>query len=135
MSTVMNPGAAPDPEAVDEAVYRLLELVPAGTVISYGAAAAELGLGTARSPASAMSRAPYGLPWWRMVRANGTLPPSLAARAEGAWRREGTPVVGQGSAAKAARAAFLMPDDAWRRALTSRLSDLVKALPEIGETQ
>ncbi|MGO1320235.1 MAG: MGMT family protein [Galactobacter sp.] len=113
-------GALSDPESIDEAVYRLLELVPSGSVVSYGSAAAELGLGTARRPASAMTRAPQGLPWWRMVRADGSLPPQLAARAEGEWRREGTPVVGQGPASKAAKAAFLLPDDAWRRALRIR---------------
>lgn len=113
-----------DPEAVDEAVYRLLELVPEGHVVSYSIAAAELGLATPRRPAAAMSRAPEGLPWWRMVRADGTLPPTLASRAEASWRREGTPSVGQGGAAKAAKAAFFMPDAAWRRALQTRLHDV-----------
>lgn len=113
-----------DPEAVDEAVYRLLELVPAGRVISYGRAAAELGLATPRRPAAAMTRAPESLPWWRMVRADGSLPPTLASRALARWRREGTPVVGQGNTTRAAKAAFLLPDAAWRSALDARLDRL-----------
>jgi alkylated DNA nucleotide flippase Atl1 len=80
-----------DPESTDEAVYRVLEEVPAGRVTSYGAVAALLGLSTPRRPAAAMRRAPDGLPWWRMIRADGTLPPSLLARARGHWEREGTP--------------------------------------------
>jgi alkylated DNA nucleotide flippase Atl1 len=115
---------APAPDAVDEAVYRLLELVPSGRVISYSGAAAELGLRTPRRPAAAMSRAPEGLPWWRMVRADGTLPATLALRADGPWRREGTPTAAHGAVAKAARAAFMVPDDTWRRALHARLSGL-----------
>lgn len=113
-----------DPEVVDEAVYRLLELVPSSRVISYGEAAAQLGLATARRPAAAMTRAPEGLPWWRMIRADGSLPPPLARRAGAQWQREGTPVVGQGPHPRAARAAFLVPDAAWRHALEEALASL-----------
>lgn len=83
--------AFPDPESIDEAVYRVLEAVPAGRVTSYGAVADLLGLSTPRRPAAAMRRAPDGLPWWRMIRADGTLPPALLARAREHWEREGTP--------------------------------------------
>ncbi len=93
--------AFPDPESTDEAVYRVLEAVPPGRVTSYGAVAELLGLSTPRRPAAAMRRAPDGLPWWRMIRADGTLPPVLLARARERWEDEGTPHGALGAQASA----------------------------------
>lgn len=110
----------PDAESVDEAVYRVLEAVPPGSVTSYGRVAALLGLATPRRPAAAMRRCPDSLPWWRMVRSDGSLPAALAARAAPEWAREGTTNDG----ARAHRSAFWAPSQTELGALFARLSEL-----------
>lgn len=80
-----------DPESTDEAVYRVVEAVPSGRCVSYSTIAAVLGLATPRRPAAALRRAPEGLTWWRVTRADGSLPASLVVRAVAAWDAEGTP--------------------------------------------
>lgn len=110
----------PDPESVDEAVYRVLEAVPTGRVTSYGAVASLLGLNTPRRPAAAMRRAPDGLPWWRMVRADGGYPESLRLRALPHWDDEGTPRNDRGVAA----GAFWVPTAAELAAVEARVSEL-----------
>ncbi|WP_158595325.1 MGMT family protein [Galactobacter caseinivorans] len=80
-----------DPEAVDEAVYRVIEAVPPGRVTSYGAVAEIIGLSTPRRPAGAMRKAPEGLTWWRIVRGDGTMTAPLFARGRAHWDAEGTP--------------------------------------------
>jgi|GEM_PF-1349314 len=113
--------AGADPEAVDEAVYRVLEAVPPGRVTSYGAVAALLGLSTPRRPAAAMRRAPDGIPWWRMIRSDGTLPPTLLARAKVHWEAEGTPHRAEG----ALRGAFWSPDPGEEAALSARIAEVL----------
>lgn len=112
-----------DPEAVDEAVYRALEAVPAGRVTSYGKVAALLGLTSPRRPAAAMTRAPDGLPWWRMVRSDGTLPAALRLRAEPHWDEEGTSHEG----GRVRPCAFWQPDADDVAALMDRVGRLLPA--------
>lgn len=69
-------------------VERLVEAVPAGRVVSYGDVSAVLGRGTARTVGQVMARS-QGLPWWRAVRADGTLPTGLTPEAVAAWAEEG----------------------------------------------
>ena len=71
-----------------DAVHQLAALVPPGCVLSYGDVAELLDAGGARQAGKAMSQAPQGTPWWRIVRADGTLHPALAARAAEAWQAE-----------------------------------------------
>ncbi|MBG6085576.1 MGMT family protein [Zhihengliuella flava] len=77
-----------------QAVYDVVTLVPAGTAVTYGDVAELLGAGGPRQVGAAMSTAPAGLPWWRVVRADGTLREDLAERAAGRWRAEGLPCRG-----------------------------------------
>lgn len=113
-----------DPEAVDEAVFRVLEACPAGKVVAYGTVAAWLGLSNARRAAAAMRNAPEGIPWWRHVRTDGGLIPELLERAQKHWDTEGTPYGTRG----VNKAAFWVPDDReWSelRARTAQIEALV----------
>lgn len=112
-----------DVETTDEAVYRVIESVPGGNVTSYGAVAALLGLSTPRRPAAAMRRAPDDVPWWRIIRSDGTLPPGLLGRATAHWVREGTPHTEKG----ASKAAFWTPNESEWASLKARLDALTPA--------
>jgi alkylated DNA nucleotide flippase Atl1 len=82
-------------EDFSEAVLSLVESVPRGRVTTYGALADaladEFGRGP-RSVARVMSREGSGVPWWRCIRSDGTLPEWLLDEARQAWREEGTPL-------------------------------------------
>jgi alkylated DNA nucleotide flippase Atl1 len=80
------------PYELSEALVLAAGLVPPGRAISYGGLAGVLGAGGPRQAGRAMSGAPEGTPWWRIVRADGTLPASLSARAAPHYRAEGTPL-------------------------------------------
>ncbi len=79
-------------EAFTEAVLQVVEKVPAGCVVTYGLVAEHLGRGGARQVGAVMSREGHGVPWWRVVRANGSLPPHLMVDAQQHWHDEDTPV-------------------------------------------
>jgi alkylated DNA nucleotide flippase Atl1 len=91
-----------------EAVLALVEQVPRGRVTSYGAIAAVVGSGP-RLVGNVMARDGGGVPWWRVVRADGSLPPSHEANARPAYLEEGTPL--RPSGAVDMRAAFWDPAD------------------------
>lgn len=78
-----------------EAVLALVELVPAGSAVAYGDVAELLGSGGARQVGSVMSHHGSGLPWWRVLRANGEAPQGLEAEALQFYVREGTPLLGR----------------------------------------
>ena len=65
-----------DAEEYVEAVLALLETVPPGRVTTYGALADAVGSRGPRSVGRVMSTHGGSVPWWRVVRADGTLPPS-----------------------------------------------------------
>lgn len=75
-----------------EAVLDVVERVPAGRVVTYGLIADHLGRGGARQVGWVMARIGESVPWWRVVRANGSLPPHLMVDAQKEWAREETPV-------------------------------------------
>lgn len=76
-----------------EAVLAIVERIPPGRVTTYGAIADalfdHLG-GGPRQVGAVMSRHGGPVPWWRVVRADGTLPPSHADEALQRYREEGT---------------------------------------------
>ena len=72
----------PDQEAYVEAVLSLVERIPEGRVTTYGLVAEAVGRGGAP------------VPWWRVVRADGSLPESHQREAIGHYREEGTPMRG-----------------------------------------
>jgi len=79
-------------EAFAEAVLRVVERIPPGCVATYGLIAEKLGRGGARQVGGVMSREGHGVPWWRVVRADGSLPAHLMIEAQQHWRDERTPV-------------------------------------------
>ncbi len=79
-------------ESFTEAVLETVERVPAGHVVTYGLIAERLGRGGARQVGRVMALEGAAVPWWRVVRADGSLPPHLMVDAQRHWRDEGTPV-------------------------------------------
>jgi len=89
---------------VDEQAARVLAVVrriPPGRVLTYGdvAALAEVEA-TARDVGQVLLRHGDGddVPWWRVLRADGTPPPHLLDRQLGLLRAEGTPLAPSGDA-------------------------------------
>ncbi len=74
-------------------VAPLVEAIPPGTALTYGDVAELTGWGAARAVGAAMSRHGHELPWWRVVRADGSLVAGLLPRARLHWVEEGTPTV------------------------------------------
>lgn len=74
----------------------VVERVPPARVTTYGAIAEHLGLrfggGGPRQVGSVMSRHGGPVPWWRVVRADGSLPPSHGDEARQNYLAEGTPL-------------------------------------------
>ncbi len=79
-----------------EAVLACVERVPPGRVTTYGAIAdcvgAELGGGGPRQVGAVMALHGGAVPWWRVVRADGSLPPSHHSEARQAYLAEATPL-------------------------------------------
>ena len=87
---------AVDPEEYAELVLRCVEQVPRGRVTTYGAVAevvgALVGGGGPRQVGLVMARHGGPVPWWRVVRADGSLPPSHEGQARQAYLEEATPM-------------------------------------------
>ena len=85
-----------DPEEYVELVLRCVEAVPRGRVTTYGAIAEVVGEvvggGGPRQVGSIMASHGGPVPWWRVVRADGSLPPSHQDEARQAYLEEGTPL-------------------------------------------
>ncbi|MEW1982373.1 MGMT family protein [Citricoccus sp. NPDC079358] len=96
------PDLPPGPYELSEALVLAAQLVPPGHAVSYGDLAGMLDAGGPRQAGRAMSRAPDGTGWWRIVRADGSLPASLSARAAPHYAAEGTPLTGQAAGSLAA---------------------------------
>jgi alkylated DNA nucleotide flippase Atl1 len=78
-----------------ELVLRCVEQVPRGRVTTYGAIAEVVGPvvggGGPRLVGSVMAGYGGPVPWWRVVRADGSLPPSHDEEARLHYLEEGTP--------------------------------------------
>ncbi|WP_313822517.1 MGMT family protein [Citricoccus sp.] len=96
------PDLPPGPYELSEALILAAQLVPPGHAVSYGQLAGLLDAGGPRQAGRAMSQAPDGTCWWRIVRADGSLPASLSARAAPHYVAERTPLKGQGAGSRAA---------------------------------
>jgi alkylated DNA nucleotide flippase Atl1 len=83
-----------DAEEYVEAVLRVVESIPPGRVMSYGAIAERLGQGGPRQVGAVMASYGGSVPWWRVVRADGTPPPDVA-EARARYLAEGTPLRGR----------------------------------------
>ncbi|MFI7603919.1 MGMT family protein [Micromonospora sp. NPDC049366] len=87
------------PDEYVEAVLDLVERIPPGRVMSYGAVADALadrsGRTSARLIGSIMSRHGGSVPWHRVVNSAGRLPPGHEREARARLRAEGTPLRGE----------------------------------------
>ncbi|MEH1012075.1 MGMT family protein [Micromonospora sp. CPCC 206060] len=94
------------PDEYVEAVLSLVERIPPGRVMSYGAVADALaevsGRASARLVGSIMARHGGGVPWHRVVNSAGRLPPGHEVEARARLRAEGTPLRGDGVDIRAA---------------------------------
>ncbi len=90
-----------------ETVLRIVEGIPPGRVTTYGAIADVVGSGP-RLVGNVMSRHGGPVPWWRVVRADGSLPPSHHDEARAHYLDEGTPLRRSGVSVDLA-AAFWQP--------------------------
>ena len=95
------------PEDYVEAVLALVEQVPPGRVTTYGAIADAVGRFGPRRVGNVMAQHGGAVPWWRVVRADGSLPPCHEGRARECYLAEGTPL--RASGAIDIRAAFFQP--------------------------
>jgi alkylated DNA nucleotide flippase Atl1 len=83
-----------DQEEYVEAVLRLVEQIPPGRASTYGAIADAVGRGGPRQVGRTMAMYGAPVPWWRVVRADGSLPESHQREALSRYREEGTPLRG-----------------------------------------
>jgi alkylated DNA nucleotide flippase Atl1 len=75
-----------------ERVLDLVDEVPPGRVVSYGDIAGYLGEGGPRQVGRVMALWGGGVPWWRVIHADGTPPPGHERAALAHYREEGTPL-------------------------------------------
>jgi alkylated DNA nucleotide flippase Atl1 len=80
-----------DPEEYVELVLSVVESIPRGRATSYRAIAEVVG-GGPRQVGAVMSRHGAPVPWWRVVRADGSLPASHEQNARPYYLEEGTPL-------------------------------------------
>ena len=85
--------ALPTPFA--EEVLDLVAKIPRGRVMAYSDVADALGRGGARQVGQAMARFGSGVPWWRVLRADGSVASVNAEEQMRMLRAERTPLVGE----------------------------------------
>ena len=78
-----------------ERVLDLVEQIPPGRVLAYGDIAAALAAGGPRQVGTVMSTWGGGVPWWRVVHADGTAAPGHERSCLEHWRAESTPLRGE----------------------------------------
>jgi alkylated DNA nucleotide flippase Atl1 len=83
-----------DEEAYVEGVLSLVEAIPWGRVTTYGLVAEAVGRGGPRGVGRVMAMYGAPVPWWRVVRADGSLPESHQRDALAHYREESTPLRG-----------------------------------------
>jgi alkylated DNA nucleotide flippase Atl1 len=84
-----------DREEYAEAVLRVVESIPPGRVMNYGAIAEHVGRGGPRQVGAVMSSYGGAVPWWRVVRADGRPPLCDTGEARARYLEEGTPLRGR----------------------------------------
>ncbi|WP_166349818.1 MGMT family protein [Phytoactinopolyspora limicola] len=93
-----------------EAVLTLVERIPPGRAMAYGAIAevigAQLRRGGPRMVGAVMASFGAAVPWWRVVTANGRLPPGNEVAARRHLAAEGTPMSVDGDRVDMRRAAW-----------------------------
>ncbi|GGL08822.1 hypothetical protein Sme01_12580 [Sphaerisporangium melleum] len=84
-----------DPTPFAERVLDLVERIPHGMVMSYGDIAEYLGEGGPRQVGRVMAIWGGGVPWWRVVRADGRPVQGHESPCLAHWREERTPMRGE----------------------------------------
>jgi alkylated DNA nucleotide flippase Atl1 len=84
--------AAEQPDDFEAAVHAVVRSIPPGRVLSYGDVAEYLGRGGPRQVGAVMAGSDGELPWWRVIRADGSPPPGHEAECLAAQRAEATPM-------------------------------------------
>lgn len=92
------------PTPFAEEVLDLVERIPSGRAMAYSDVAAALGSGGARAVGTVMARYGSGVPWHRVIRADGSPPVGHEVEALARHRREGTPLSTSGTRIDLARA-------------------------------
>ena len=89
-----HPGArpAPDPADVDEAVFDVVEAIPPGRVSTYGAIGRLVGVGPRRVARALSAGGGGAVPWYRVVRADGSCAEPVRVRQLELLAGEGVPV-------------------------------------------
>jgi alkylated DNA nucleotide flippase Atl1 len=80
-----------DPADVDEAVFDVVEQIPAGRVSTYGAIGRLVGVGP-RRVARALSQGGGAVPWFRVIRADGTVAEPVRVRQLELLAADGVPM-------------------------------------------
>jgi alkylated DNA nucleotide flippase Atl1 len=93
-----------EPSAQAQAVLDVVELIPAGSVMSYGDVAECAGSGSARFVGHVLARWGDEVPWHRVVMANGSFAKHLRHEQPALLRAEATPLTGDGTRVDMARA-------------------------------
>jgi alkylated DNA nucleotide flippase Atl1 len=88
-----------------EQVLTAVESIPPGRACAYSDLAELVGRGGPRQVGQVMARYGAGVPWWRVVRADGRPAPGLEDEALARLRAEGTPL--RGDRVDLGRARFL----------------------------
>ncbi|MCZ3387276.1 MAG: MGMT family protein [Actinomycetia bacterium] len=83
--------ALPTPFA--EEVLDMVATIPAGRVMAYSDVASTLGRGGARQVGQALARFGSGVPWWRVLRADGSCADVHRDEQVSRLRAEGVPMV------------------------------------------
>jgi alkylated DNA nucleotide flippase Atl1 len=81
--------------AAAERVIRVVRAVPPGYVTTYGDVARSAGLTSPRQVGRILARETGTIPWYRVVRADGTLAGAVAVEQSRRLRAEGVVVTGQ----------------------------------------
>lgn len=105
-------------DLVVERVLRLVELIPAGRVVSYGDIGRIVGIGP-RQVGAVMSEWGSDVPWWRVTSHAGDFGGDLLRRARPHWKREGIVVKPNGLGCRIAdhRADLAALELDWRAAI------------------
>jgi alkylated DNA nucleotide flippase Atl1 len=81
-----------DPVDVDEAVFDVVERIPPGRVSTYGAIGRLVGIGPRRVARALSSGGGGAVPWYRVVRADGTAAEPVRVEQLARLAAEGVPV-------------------------------------------
>jgi alkylated DNA nucleotide flippase Atl1 len=77
------------------AVLDAVDAIPVGKVMAYSDVAEYLGQGTGRSVGTIMGRYGGEVPWYRVVRSDGSCAPEVRDRQVAMLREEGVPMDGE----------------------------------------